>query len=88
VDEAATIGAFALLNLILLPVQLLSVEIIARRQQRAQFWAELWAIAVTYSAGLYLMSHFGVIGAGVALAVTGVGQVAYYAVLVWRLRRA
>jgi O-antigen/teichoic acid export membrane protein len=88
VEDAPLVSAFAVLNVVFLPVHILILEVVARRQQHAQFWAELWAVVATYSLGVYLISRFGVLGAGLTLGACGLGQLVYFASLVLRLRRA
>jgi O-antigen/teichoic acid export membrane protein len=67
-------------------VQILKLEINARRLQRHLFLADLWVVAVVYSVGLYLISQLGLVGAGLTTIVAYAGQCAFLSIAVARAR--
>jgi O-antigen/teichoic acid export membrane protein len=86
-EYASTLQVFALLSLMQLPVQILSLELTARRLQRLMLRSDGFAVAITYTAGLYLISRLGVLGAGISMGLSSAGQLLYCCYVVRRARR-
>jgi O-antigen/teichoic acid export membrane protein len=87
IQFAQGLQVFALAYALQAPVQILKLEINARRLQRHLFLADMWVVIVVYSLGLHLITQLGLVGAGLTTVVAYAGQCAFLAIAVARARR-
>lgn len=85
---ADVLRPFALATLIHLLVDIPALEINARRLQRYLLVGEVWFVGVLYTAGVYLIAQFGLIGTAMTEAIGLTGQFAIFAVVLFSARLA